>query len=32
MENERRRIKRRKFGYYMPVVDTSNQECIGFPM
>ena len=30
MENERRRIKRRKFGYYMPVVDTSNQDCIGY--
>lgn len=30
MENERRRVKRRKFGYYMPVVDTSNQECLGY--
>lgn len=30
MGNERRTINRRKFGYYMPVVDNNTQECVGY--
>jgi hypothetical protein len=30
MENERRAVNRRKFGYYMPVMDTSTGECVGY--
>jgi hypothetical protein len=30
MQNERRNINRRKFGYYMPVIDNRTQQCIGY--
>lgn len=30
MNNERRIVNRRKFGYYMPVVDIQTQECVGY--
>ena len=30
MEKERRTANRRKFEYYMPVVDIQTQECVGY--
>jgi hypothetical protein len=30
MDSERRIVNRRKFEYYMPIVDIQTQECIGY--